>query len=325
MPCARNARTMRTIRFSRQQAIRIVAAFTCVYLFWGSAFVAIRYSVQTVHPAFVAGIRYLIAGLILLTFLALRGYSLRLKSADMAKVTGLGLLMFTCNTVLLSYGGKVLSAGLTALLISTIPLFITLLEAVLSGRGTATTLSWAGAVTGFLGIALLLGQGIHVGMLPQGAIVAACGLLIAAFAWALGSVLLTRMSFAAPLLVCTCWQMLIGGAVDMLIGVGVGGFRSSRWSLGTWLSLVFLAVGCTLLGYTSYSFLLRRVSITSVATYAYINPLVAILLGWLFLDEPLVASQSLGLVIVLGSVAVVVSNSAPASRVSAKGLEASRP
>jgi drug/metabolite transporter (DMT)-like permease len=173
-------------------------------------------------------------------------------------------------------------------------------------------------MTGFLGIALLLGQGVHLGVLPQGAILASVGLLTAAFAWALGSVLLTRISFTAPSLVCTCWQMLIGGVVDMLIGVGAGGYRSSSWSLEAWLALIFLAIGGTLLGFTSYSFLLRRVSLTSVATYAYINPLVAILLGWLLLDEPLMASQWLGLVIVLGSVAVVVSFPARASQVSAR-------
>jgi drug/metabolite transporter (DMT)-like permease len=101
--------------------------------------------------------------------------------------------------------------------------------------------------------------------------------------------------------------MLIGGIVDVLIGLGSGGYHTSQWNIAVCLSLLFLAVFGTLAGYTSYSFLLREVPISSVATYAYINPLVAVLLGWLLLDEPLTASEWVGLVIVLVSVAMVVS------------------
>lgn len=293
--------------YSSRTSAKILASFACVYLFWGSSFVAIRYSVQLVHPAFVAGIRYLLAGLLLLAFLLVRKTSLRLSRRDLLQVTGLGLLMFSCNTLLLSYGGKELPAGLTALIISTIPLFIALLEFCLPGRSGPTALGWFGIVTGFFGVAVLLKRSLGEGLLTQGAPIAAAGLVTAAFAWALGSVLLKRMTFHAPPLVCTCWQMLIGGAVDILIGLAAGGHHTSQWNLGAWLSLLFLAVFATLVGYTSYSFLLRNVPITLVATYAYINPLVAVLLGWLLLHEPLASNQWLGLVTVLTSVAVVVS------------------
>jgi drug/metabolite transporter (DMT)-like permease len=292
---------------SRQTTLKIVLAFACVYLFWGSAFVAIRYSVQFVHPAFVAGIRYLIAGSALMGFLLVRGNRLKIGRRDLLQVTGLGLLMFTCNTLLLSYGGKQLPAGLTALIISTIPLFIALIEAFLPGKTTPTLWAWLGIVTGFVGISLLLRRSVSEGPLLGGAALAALGVVIAAFAWALGSVLLNRMTFQAPPLVCTCWQMLIGGIVDVLIGLGSGGYYTSQWNIAVCLSLLFLAVFGTLAGYTSYSFLLREVPISSVATYAYINPLVAVLLGWLLLDEPLTASEWVGLVIVLVSVAMVVS------------------
>jgi drug/metabolite transporter (DMT)-like permease len=309
---------------SRHTTLKVILAFACVYLFWGSSFVAIRYSVQMVHPAFVAGIRYLIAGLVLLAFLLIRGRRLSLTRRDLLQVTGLGLLMFTCNTLLLSYGGKQLPAGLTALIISTIPLFIALLDAILPGRSSTPSLrSWIGIVTGFAGIALLLNHSLREGLLPQTAAPAAIGLLIAALAWAAGSVMLNRMTFTAPPLVATCWQMLIGGGVDVLIGLVAGGHHTSQWSTSAWLSLLFLAVFGTLAGYTSYTYLLRRVSIASVATYAYINPLVAVLLGWLLLDEPLARSQWLGLVIVLASVAMVVSLSPTTRRVATNEMEAS--
>lgn len=305
----------------RQETIKIAVAFACVYFFWGSAFVVIRYSVQMVHPAFVAGIRYVIASLVLIVFLAIRGDDLKIRGRELAQVTGLGLLMFTCNTLLLSYAGKKLPAGLTALLISTIPLFIVLLQVALVRKSHLTYWSWVGVVTGFLGIGLFLRQSINGHLLSESAMPAALSLLLAAFAWALGSVLLSRMKFQSPPLVCTCWQMMIGGVVDVLIGLGAGGYHSSQWKPEAWLSLIFLAIFGTLAGYTSYSFLLRRVSIASVATYAYINPLVAVLLGWLLLDEPLTISQWIGLIVVLGSVALVVSF--PARHVAMENLETS--
>jgi drug/metabolite transporter (DMT)-like permease len=294
---------------SPRNHLKIAVAFACIYLCWGSAFVAIRYSVQTVHPAFVAGLRYLVAGLVLLAFLFIRGDSLKVGRRDLIQVTGLGLLMFTCNTLLLSYGGRELPAGLTALILSTIPLFMALLEAVLSKRTSPALWSWIGIVIGFLGIALLLKQSLREGLVLQKAAPAAIGLLTAAFAWALGSVLFNRMTFQSPPLVCTAWQMLIGGAVDVLIGLGVGGYTKSQWSQGAWLSVMFLAIFGTLVGYMSYSYLLRNVSISSVATYAYVNPLVAVLLGWLLLNEPMTRSQCVGIAVVLAAVAIVVSTS----------------
>ncbi|MDE1178050.1 MAG: EamA family transporter [Edaphobacter sp.] len=292
---------------SRRRTLRIVLAFACVYLCWGSAFVAIRYSVQTIHPAFVAGIRYLIAGGILLSVLAVRGSSLKIGRRDLTRVTGLGLLMFTCNTLLLSYAGRQLPAGLTALIIATIPLFMAVLEALLTRNTSPTLSSRIGIVLGFSGIALLLRQSVREGLPVQSATPAAIGLIVAAFAWALGSVLLSRTQFQAPALVCTAWQMMIGGAIDVLVGLGTGGFQSSHASKGPWLAVMFLAIFGTLAGYTAYTYLLRNVSISSVATYAYINPLVAVVLGWLLLNEPLSFSQGVAVVIVLASVALVVS------------------
>ena len=314
---------MQVTTSSRHTTLKIILAFVCVYVFWGSSFVAIRYSVQFVHPAFVAGIRYLVAGSLLLCFLLARRASLRIGRRDILRVTTLGLLMFTCNTLLLSYGGRQLPAGLTALFISTIPLFIALLEAAMPSRGSTTVLSWIGIITGFVGIALLLQHSVQEGLLPKAATPAALGLLVAAFAWAVGSIMLNHTTFDSPPLVCTCWQMLIGGGVDLAIGLACGGYQASQWNMETWLALLFLAIFGTLAGYTSYTFLLRKVSISSVATYAYINPLVAVLLGWLLLNEPLAPRQWFGLVIVLVSVAIVVSLSPAAPHVAQKRMETS--
>lgn len=293
---------------ARSNKLLIVFAFACVYLCWGSAFVAIRYSVQTIHPAFVAGVRYVVAALLLLGYMLIRGESLRISMRDLRQVMLLGLLMFSCNTLLLSYGGRELPAGLTALIISIIPLFIALLEAILPAGTPPTAGGWLGIVSGFLGIMFLLKQSIPERASISGQIPASIGLLIAAFAWALGSVLLNRMSFSTPMLVCTGWQMLIGGVVNVAIGFCLNGVQGLHAGSAAWLSVLFLAIFGTLAGYTSYAYLLRHAALGSVATYAYINPLIAVALGWIVLKEPVTLNQCLGMVFVLTSVAVVVTS-----------------
>ena len=284
----------------------VLVAFACTYFFWGSAFVALRYSVQKLHPAFVAGFRYVLAGLLILGFLLARGHTVRISRKELLQLTMLGLIMFTCNTVLLGYGSRVLSAGITALIISTIPLFMALLEASLPDGTGMSALGWSGTFTGFLGVLVLFKRTLHGGTLTRETFLAIMALLLAAFAWATGSVLTRRLKFTAPPLVCSSWQMLIGGTAALLIGAGLGEKSSSEWTLGGLLSLFYLAVFCTLAGYTSYMYLLRNVSLPAAATYAYVNPIVAVLLGWVLLGETLAPTEWLGMAIVLASVALVI-------------------
>jgi drug/metabolite transporter (DMT)-like permease len=291
----------------RKKTWSVIAAFTCVYLFWGSAFVANRYGVQLVHPAVLAGMRYVIAGSCLLAFVTIRGQSVRICRRDLLRVTGLGLIMFTCNTVLLGYGSKELAAGTTALVIATIPLFIALLEWALPGGSSMSALGWIGTLTGFLGLGLLSRSSLQTSVSKTHTAMGFAALLIAALAWAIGSVITRRVTFRTSSLVCISWQMLIGGTINLLIGAGLGGFRTSRFTAMSVASIAYLAIFGTLAGYTSYAYLLRNVKLTTAATYAYVNPVVAVLLGWLILGEALAAGEWGGLLVVLLSVALVVS------------------
>jgi drug/metabolite transporter (DMT)-like permease len=291
----------------RKKTWAVAIAFTCIYFFWGSAFVANRYGVLRVHPAILAGMRYVIAGTCLLAFVVIRGQSIRLCRKDLLRVTGLGLIMFTCNTVLLGYGGRELSAGTTALVIATIPLFIALLEWALPGGSSMNALGWIGTLMGFLGLGLLSRTSLQTSVSKTHTAMGFAALLVAALAWAIGSVLTRRMTFRASPLVCISWQMLIGGTINLLIGAGLGGFQMSQFTTKSVISIVYLAIFGTLVGYTSYAYLLRNVKLMTVATYAYVNPVVAVLLGWLILGEALAAGEWAGLLVVLFSVAIVVS------------------
>ena len=291
----------------RKKVFYVVIAFACVYLLWGSAFVANRYGVQMVHPAVLAGLRYVIAGLCLLAFVLSRGQSIRICREDLLRVTGLGLIMFTCNTVLLGYGSRELAAGTAALVIATIPLFIALLEWALPGGNRVSGLGWTGTLTGFLGLGLLSRSSLQASVSRSHTALGFAALLVAAMAWAVGSVLTRRVKFRAGALVCISWQMLIGGTINLLIGAGLGGFQSSHFTARSIASIGYLAVFGTLAGYTSYAYLLRNVKLTTAATYAYVNPVVAVLLGWWLLGERLAPGEWVGLLVVLFSVAIVVS------------------
>ncbi|SFS13047.1 Threonine/homoserine efflux transporter RhtA [Granulicella pectinivorans] len=294
--------------------LQISLAFGSVYILWGSTFVAIRYVTQLLHPAFVSGLRYMIAGVLSMAYLLLRRRSVALSGREWGQVTLLGLLMFTINTTLVSYGGRVLSAGLTALFVASIPLFLAALEALLPGGSTMNARGWIGTLTGFAGLALLTSHGMRGQPLTSETTLACLALLLAAFAWAVGSVIARRMPMSASPLLLSSWQMLIAGAINMLIGIAAGGMRSSQWTRGAWLAMLYLAIFGSIAGYTSYMFLLRHVRLSAAATYAYINPIVAVLLGWLLLHETLHGVEWVGMGIVIVSVAVVIASKSPAAK-----------
>jgi drug/metabolite transporter (DMT)-like permease len=286
--------------------VQISAAFSFVYVLWGSTFVAIRYAAQILHPALISGLRYVIASSILMVYLLARRYPVRMSSRELLRVGAVGIVMFSVNTTLLNYGGKTLSAGITALFLSTIPLFIAVLEAFLPGGAQMKPIEWLGTFTGFSGIVMLTKHSIHGQPLTSAVGLACAALLVASFAWAVGSVASRRMMFSTSPLVLGCWQMLIAGCVNMIAGFAWGGVQSSHWTRGAWIATLYLAVFGSLASYTSYLFLLRRVRISTVATYAYVNPVVAVLLGWLLLHERLHGLEWAGMLVVLASVAVVI-------------------
>jgi len=293
--------------------LQISVAFAFVYVVWGSTYVAIRYAAQLLHPSLISGLRYVIAGSLLMSYLWARGRRLRLPRRQLLRIAALGFLMFSVNTTLLNYGSQVLSAGVTALFLSTIPLFIAVIEAFLAGGTRLSALGWAGTVTGFGGLVLLTSRSLQGQPMTSAAGLACLALVVASLAWAAGSIISKRLMLTASPLVLSCWQMLSAGCINMTIGVACGGIQTSHWTRGAWGATLYLAVFGSLLSYTSYLFLLRHVRISVVATYAYVNPVVAVMLGWLILHERLHGIEWAGMVVVLASVAVVIT-SKPADR-----------
>ena len=298
---------------TRPQARWIVPlAFACVYFFWGSTFVAIRYGVRYLTPAFVSGFRYLIAGLILMAFLAVRKQSIRITRPELVRVTILGLLMLTGNNVLLGWGERYLSAGYAALLAASIPLLIALAESAIPGGAPLNRTGWAGTLLGLCGLTLLLAPVLRNGLtagngsnadraLLTGSIILMVGNLF----WVAGSLLAGRRQSTLNPFVASAWQMVLAGTVNVLIGTAAGGWQSARWTPGVFAAVGWLAIFGSLVGYTAYTYLLHHVPVAKVATYAYVNPIVAVVLSALFLHEGLHGSQWIAMAVILAAVAIV--------------------
>jgi drug/metabolite transporter (DMT)-like permease len=315
---------MDAVRSGARQ-VQVVVAFAAVYLVWGSTYLAIHFGIETLPPFLMAGTRFLAAGAILYGFARLVGA--RRPTRATWWTTGLtGVLLLGGN------GGVVwaqqrVPSGMTALLVATVPLWMVLLDwAVERRRPTARV--WAGLAVGFLGLALLIGPADFLGggaADPLGAAVLIC----ASLSWATGSVVSRRVALPASPLLGTGMQMLAAGAVLLAFGSLAGEWprlELAGVSTRSWLALAYLVVFGSLVGFTAYTWLLRNVEIAKVATYAYVNPVVAVLLGWMFAGEALTPRMGLAAGVIVAAVAFITSARArPAAAVLRPGPLGDRP
>lgn len=286
----------------------VIAAFAAVYLIWGSTYLFIRIAVQTMPPLLMAGVRFLLAGIILLAITS------RMDGGEQdpigprqwraAAITG-ALLLFVGNG-LVSYGEQFVGSGLVALLIATVPLFVALFSVVVLGSRLSRR-AVLGIVIGLLGTAVLLRPG-GTGADPAHMLL----VLGAPLAWAAGSVYATRAPLPRRPLLATALEMLCAGAMLLAAALATGetaGLSVGRISVASWLSLLYLIVFGSLVAFSAYVWLLTRVATTAVATYAYVNPLVAVCLGWAVLGERITAQTLLAAALIIIAVVLILSPS----------------
>ena len=276
-----------------------------VYLVWGSTYLAIRVVVETIPPFLSAGIRFSFAGAAMLAFLAWRRGPavLRPGRRQLLACLAVGTLLMGANAVV-SVAEVDVPSSMAALLIASVPLWVILYRRALGDRVAA--LSVAAVLVGFAGVALLLLPGKQTGGAP---ILALLTCIVAAAMWAGGSVASPRLSLPRDPFVSGGWQMLLGGAVCVLTGAlagEFGDFRPTEFSLRSVLGLAYLVTFGSWLAFTAYAWLLQNAPVSRVATYAYVNPVVAIALGWAILDEAVTPLTFGGAAIIVASVAAVV-------------------
>jgi drug/metabolite transporter (DMT)-like permease len=281
------------------------SALGIVYILWGGTYVAIRVMVEDVPPLLGAGMRFAIAGIAMLVFLAARGRRVRVAPRSLAAAGLVGLLLPAGGNGLVTVAERDVPAGVAALLIASVPLWVVLLRTTVGGervqRGTL-----AGVAIGFCGLALLLLPGTRPAAASAGGILL---VLVAACSWAVGSFLSPRMSMPSDPLVSTAWQMVVGGAALLAGALATGeaaDLHLADASAKSLLAFAYLVVAGSLVAFTAYAWLLQNVPISKVATYAYVNPLVAVLLGWALLSEQLSIGTLAGAALIVASVATIV-------------------
>jgi drug/metabolite transporter (DMT)-like permease len=286
------------------------AALGVVYVVWGSTYLAIRVAVRTVPPLLMAGVRYVVAGAILYPLAARQGGAgaVRPGRRQWRACAVVGVLLLLGGNGLVSLAETKLPSSLAALLVATVPLWMVVLERV-RGGGRLTWPVLSGLALGFAGVGLLVkpDRGHHVTAW------AVATVLAASCSWALGSLYARQAPLPARPLLATAMQMLAGGGALLVLAAAVGEVgavdvskvsAASAWAVG------WLVVAGSILAFSAYGYALRHLPTATVATYAYVNPVVAVFLGWLVLGETLPALAAVGAVAVVAAVALLTSRSA---------------
>jgi len=287
--------------------IQVIAAFAALYLIWGSTYLAILFAIQSIPPFLMAGARFLLAGLIMFAIARTQG-PLRSTSAEWrtALIVGACLLLGGNGGVTLSE--KFIESGLASLIVATVPIYITLLGWLSGMTPRPTPIVWVGLAGGFLGVAILLGPALRFSGSGRPAIGMSI-LLLSSFIWSAGSLYSRTVKHAASPFLGAAQQMFCGGLLLMLVGLFAGESKKfhpdniTTLSLGAFAYLVLIGA---IVGYTAYFWLLRHCDPAKVATYAYVNPIVAVLLGALFAHEAVTLRTLLAAALIIGSVALII-------------------
>jgi drug/metabolite transporter (DMT)-like permease len=299
----------KTNYFSRQ-TILLLAAFAAIYIFWGSTYLAMKYAVQTLPTFLMAGSRFLLAGGIL--------YLWGRFSADYEKPTFahwrtnfiVGTLLLLGGNATVATAVHYIPSSLAALLVATEPFWIVLLSWLWLGNGRPNWKAVTGLLIGFVGVYLLIGGQSVSGAMGSNQLFGA-GLVIAgALAWAAGSIYGLRGETPKSSALTSGMQMLCGGFMLFLVGTLKGEwatFNISEVSNQSWVSLIYLTIFGSIIGFTAYSWLLKNAAPAMVSTYAYVNPIIAVFLGWLIAAESFTGQMLLGAGIIVSSVMLITS------------------
>jgi drug/metabolite transporter (DMT)-like permease len=291
---------------------RVIGAFAIVYVIWGSTYLFIRLASETMPPLLMAGVRFLVAGAILLAIASrLHGQRDPIGRRQWGATAITGALLLLGGNGGVAYGEQFVPSGTVALLVATVPLFIALFSALFLGQ-RLRRVAMVGIGVGLLGTAVLLRPG--GGAADPGHMLL---VLASPLTWAIGSLYATRGPLPKRLLLATAMEMLCGGTLLFIAGLVTGELADlhlDRISLLSALSLAYLVVFGSLVAFSAYVWLLSKVPTTAVATYAYVNPLVAVLLGWAFLGERITGQTLLAAALIIVAVVLILSRPPVSSR-----------
>ncbi len=291
---------------SHRPAWKTLLAFAIIYFVWGSTFLAIRVGVREVPPFLLAAIRFLVAGLVLYGWMLAHGErSPTLRQWKSA--TLLAVLIFVLDYGLLFWAEQRVPSGVAAVMMATIPVFMALSEIMILRTQRLTLRLLLALLIGIGGVAALMSRSLNLGGAPIDK-AGAVALIIAAISWSVSSSLTRKLPLPASKVMSSGAQMFAGGVLLTLTSAALGEFHNfDPWAIsrGAWLSLFYLIVAGSIIGFTAYVWLIHHESPTKVGTYAYVNPVVAVLVGYFLGGEELGLRTILGTAFVLISVVVI--------------------
>ncbi|MFZ5590252.1 MAG: EamA family transporter [Bacillota bacterium] len=279
-----------------------LAAYITVCLVWGSTYLAIRIGVAHLPPALFAGIRFLLAGAILLLILLWRGVSLPQNSSDFKHAFIVGAFLLFGGNGCIAWAEQFVVSSLTALIIAALPLFVALLDTFWPGGNRMSTLGWLGMLVGFSGVAILVAPGIfnqHMDVRGIG------GVLLGTIFWAAGSVYSNRYPPGCSIWMGAAIQNLSGGLLLTTVGLLAGEYNRFHLNSQGILAITYLVLFGSLAAYSAFIYILHTMPPAKASTYAYINPVVAVVLGYLILQEPVSWRMLLAAAVILAGVLMV--------------------
>jgi drug/metabolite transporter (DMT)-like permease len=285
---------------------KILLAFSIIYFVWGSTFLAIRVGVREVPPLILAAIRFSIAGLALYAWISARGEA-QPTAREWRSASLLGLIIFVFDYGLLFWSEQRVPSGVAAVMLATIPVFMALSEIIILRTQRLTIRLVVALLIGIFGVAILMAHSLNLGGAPVDKI-GALALIFASISWSIASILSRKIPLPQSKLMSSAAQMLTGGILLTILAAALGDFHNfhpATVSRAVWFSLLYLIVAGSIIGFTAYVWLLHHESPTKVGTYAYVNPIVAVLVGYFLGGEELTTRTILGSLCILVSVVVI--------------------
>lgn len=281
------------------------AAFAVVCTVWGTTYLAIRVAVETIPPMLLTSVRYLVAGGILFAISRLRGDVLPTGRRVLANVSLVGILMVAGGNFSVIWAEQWVPSGIAALLVATSPFWAAIMEMRRAGGERISLRKAGGMIVGFLGVAMLVTPGGANGSFDRHVLLGALAIQLGAVAWQYGTLRgKHHLGGVAPLM-SSALQMLVGGSVIGVIGLASGEVQRFALTPRTFAALAYLTFFGSVLAYTSYVYALKHMKTTTMSLYAYVNPLIAVLVGWLILSEKLNWLSITAMCVILSGVALV--------------------
>ncbi|MGA3103118.1 MAG: EamA family transporter [Terriglobales bacterium] len=288
---------------------KVIAAFGLVYVFWGSTYLGIGIAVEQIPPGVVCAARFLIAGITMLAYCAVSGRRIRFSARQLSHLAAVGILLLMGGNLTLSYAEQIVPTGLAALLIAVTPLWFLVLDSLLLGNHHISRRGKIGLAIGVAGVIVLIWPDLrNSSSIGHRELWWSLGLQLGSLSWAFGSVLSKKwQTAAADPFSAIAWQVFFAGVANLIFALLFEKPFNVNWTFRGVGAILYLVVFGSWIGYTAYIWLLQHVPTSKVSTYAYVNPVVAVFLGWLVLHERIDRYILLGSAIIIASVVLVTS------------------